>query len=138
MTSRRAEVGRALLAVYEAVARTDAAVLPALEEYGISTATAHLLWLIDPDEPGPTMRVAAARAGCTPQNVTYMCQQLERRELAMRMPSPADQRQRVIELTDRGREAREAIAVLVEARSPFARMSIADLRRLAGALDATP
>lgn len=119
-TSREHQLSAALFAVYDVVARTDDVLAPAVLEHGITATTAHLLWVIDPDEQPPSMRTAAARAHCTPQNVTFMCQQLEARGLVERKASPTDQRQRVIELTERGRAARDAIIALISTASPLA------------------
>ena len=117
---REQQLSEALFAVYDVVARTNEALAPALSEYGITATTAHLLWVIDPDEPAPSMRTAARRAHCTPQNVTFMCQQLEAQGLVERRTSPSDQRQRVIEITSRGRDARNMIIALVSTNSPLA------------------
>lgn len=119
-SSREQQLSEALFAVYDVVARTNEALAPALREYEITATTAHLLWVIDPDEPAPSMRTAARRAHCTPQNVTFMCQQLEARGLVERGTSPTDQRQRVIEVTPRGRTARDMIIALVSTSSPLA------------------
>jgi DNA-binding MarR family transcriptional regulator len=128
MGSRRDErLSDALFAIYDAVARTDEALAPAFREYGITATTAHLLWVIDPDEPAPTMGAAAARTHCSPQNVTFMCQQLEARGLVERRVSPTDQRQRVIGITVRGREARARIVELASSLSPLAQESDAAL-----------
>ncbi|PPF18877.1 MarR family transcriptional regulator [Rathayibacter sp. AY1C3] len=128
MATRRDErLADALAAVYDVVARTDEALAPALREYGITATTAHLLWSIDPDEPAPSMSEAAARAHCTPQNVTFLCRQLEARGLVERRVSPTDQRQRVIGITPLGRVARERISALVSADSPLARRTDAVL-----------
>ncbi|MFT2753608.1 MarR family winged helix-turn-helix transcriptional regulator [Clavibacter sp. Sh2088] len=127
-SSREQQLSEALFAVYDVVARTDEALAPALREYGITATTAHLLWVIDPDEPAPSMREAALRAHCTPQNVTFMCQQLEARGLVERRTSPTDQRQRVIDITSRGRAARDMIVALVSTDSPLA-------EKAGGALD---
>lgn len=116
---REHQLSEALFAVYDVVARTNDALAPALSEYGITATTAHLLWVIDPDEPAPSMRTAAGRTHCTPQNVTFMCQQLEARGLVERKASPSDQRQRVIEITSLGRAARDMIIALVSANSPL-------------------
>lgn len=128
--SRAQRLSDALFAVYDVVARTDETIAPALRKYGITATTAHLLWVIDPGEPAPSMRVAAERAHCTPQNVTFMCQQLEARGLVERRPSVSDQRQRVIGLTPKGLKAREAIVDLVLASSPLAHKETPALIRL--------
>jgi DNA-binding MarR family transcriptional regulator len=117
---RQQQLSEALFAVYDVVARTNETLAPALSEYGITATTAHLLWVIDPDEPAPSMRTAAQRTHCTPQNVTFMCQQLEARGLVERRASPSDQRQRVIEITSRGRAARDMIIALISTSSPLA------------------
>lgn len=118
-SSREHQLSEALFAVYDVVARTNDTLAPALSEYGITATTAHLLWVIDPNEPAPSMRTAARRTHCTPQNVTFMCQQLEARGLVERKASASDQRQRVIEITSRGRAARDMIIALVSTNSPL-------------------
>lgn len=133
-TSREQQLSDALFAVYDVVARTDEALAPALREYGITATTAHLLWIIDPDEAPPSMREAAARTHCTPQNVTFMCHQLEAQGLAERTTSPTDRRQRVIEITTRGRKARDAITSLVSTASPLAELPSAALGSIAALL----
>lgn len=132
------QLSEALFAVYDIVARTDEALAPALREYKITATTAHLLWAIDPNEPPPSMRVAAARVHCTPQNVTFMCQQLEARGLVKRRTSVADHRQRVIEITSRGREARDRIVALVLTSSPLARKEGPALEAIAELLRGGP
>lgn len=135
-SSREQQLSEALFAVYDVVARTDEALAPALREYEITATTAHLLWTIDPGEPAPSMRTVAQRAHCTPQNVTFMCQQLEARGLVERRTSPTDRRQRVIELTARGRTARESIVALVSNDSPLADQPDSALDAITGILTA--
>ena len=124
-------LSEALFAVYDIVARTDEVLAPVLREFGITATTAHLLWAIDPDDPSPSMRTAAERTRCTPQNVTFLCRQLEGRGLVERRESPTDRRQRVIVLTPTGRAARDEIVSLVSTGSPLARASRPDLERIA-------
>lgn len=135
-SSREQQLSEALFAVYDVVARTDEALAPALREYEITATTAHLLWTIDPGEPAPSMRTVAQRAHCSPQNVTFMCQQLEARGLVERRTSPTDKRQRVIELTARGRTARESIVALVSTDSPLANQPGAALDAITDLLSA--
>jgi DNA-binding MarR family transcriptional regulator len=137
-SSREQQLSEALFAVYDIVARTDEALAPALREYQITATTAHLLWVIDPDEPAPSMRTAALQAHCSPQNVTFMCQQLEARGLVERRTSPNDQRQRVIEVTSRGRAARDMIVALVSTNSPLAAKQGATLDTIAELLRGNP
>lgn len=137
-SSREQQLSEALFAVYDIVARTNEALAPALREYRITATTAHLLWVIDPDEPAPSMSAAALRAHCTPQNVTFMCQQLEARGLVERRTSPTDQRQRVIKITSRGRTARDMIVALVSTNSPLAGKQGATLDTIAELLRGHP
>lgn len=137
-SSREQQLSEALFAVYDVVARTDEALAPALREYGITATTAHVLWAIDPDEPAPSMRTVARLTHCTPQNVTFMCHQLEARGLVERRTSPSDKRQRVIELTARGRTARESIVALVSTDSPLADTPSRDLDAITELLTAQP
>lgn len=133
-SSREQQLSSALLAVYDVVARTNDALTPALREYGITATTAYLLWVIDPDEPAPSMRITAERAHCTPQNVTFMSQQLEAQGLVERKPSPSDRRQRVIRITARGRAARNAIIALISMNSPLAEMALPRLEKITNLL----
>ncbi|PPG36548.1 MarR family transcriptional regulator [Pseudoclavibacter sp. RFBG4] len=135
---RRQKLSEALFAAYDVVARTNDALEPALAEFGLTAVTAHLLWLIDPDAPAPSMRTAAERTHCTPQNVTFMCHQLEAKGLVTRKPSPTDLRQRVIELTPEGRAARDAIVELASTSSPLANIDESDLARIAELLGNAP
>ncbi|TSI14904.1 MarR family winged helix-turn-helix transcriptional regulator [Brevibacterium aurantiacum] len=117
---------------------SNEALAPALREYEITATAAHLLWVIDPNEPAPSMRTAACRTHCTPQNVTFMCQQLEARGLVERRTSPIDQQQRVIEITPRGRTARDMIVALVSNDSPLARRQGSALESIAEILRGHP
>lgn len=135
---RAQKLSAALFTVYDVVARTNDALEPALREFGLTAGTAHLIWVIDPDEPAPSMRAAAERTHCTPQNVTFMCHQLEAKGLVTRKPSPTDLRQRVIELTPQGLAAREAIVRLASTRSPLAAVDEADLTRIIELLRSAP
>lgn len=125
------QLSEALFAVYDIVARTDDVLAPVLREFGITATTAHLLWVIDPEEPAPSMRAAAERTHCTPQNVTFLCQQLEARGLVVRLTSPTDRRQRVIELTPTGRAARDQIVSIVSTDSPLAGAPVSALEQIA-------
>lgn len=127
---RARNMSDALFAVYDVVARTNDALEPVLRKFGITAATAHLLWVIDPESPPPSMSAAAERTHCTPQNVTFLCHQLETRGLVTRKPSPTDLRQRVIELTSDGRAARMAIAKLASTGSPLANLQSSDLKKI--------
>ncbi|KQQ05803.1 hypothetical protein ASG06_04430 [Rathayibacter sp. Leaf185] len=60
-----------------------------------------------------------------------MCRQLEARGLVERRASPTDLRQRVIEITARGRAARARIIALVSTDSPLARKPDAALEGIA-------
>lgn len=128
--SRDQFLSDALLAVYDVVAGTNDAIAPTLNEYGLTAKTAHLLWVVDPNQPAPSMRVLAERTHCTPQNVTFMCQQLESRGLVQRRSQAGDQRQRVVELTPRGREARASLLTHLSHSSPLAGMDARSLHRL--------
>lgn len=137
-SSREQQLSEALFAIYDIVARTNEALAPALQKYEITATTAYLLWVIDPEEPAPSMRTAARRTHCTPQNVTFMCQQLEARGLVERRISPSDQRQRVIEITSRGRTARAMITALVSTSSPLANKPDATLGAITELLHGHP
>lgn len=134
--SRRERQAEVLLAMHDVVARTDAAVAPLLVEHGLTPATAHLLWLVDPAAAPPSMKALAEQLGCAPSNVTFLSQHLETRGLAFRTPSTADRRQRVLGLTDAGVAARAAVVEQVARHSPLAALDDAALDAVLDALRA--
>ena len=59
---------------------------------------------------GPDMmRVLGEQLGLTPRNMTAFVDSLEEEGLVVRRPHPSDRRAVVVELTDAGREAAEAV-----------------------------
>ncbi|HEY0248215.1 MAG TPA: hypothetical protein VGC45_08120, partial [Gryllotalpicola sp.] len=62
----------ALEAVWETMMDTTHGAEPALERLGLTLATAYALWVIDPDEAPPTMRVMTQRLRCAASNLTFI------------------------------------------------------------------
>lgn len=132
-STRERAVAEALAAVFDLTTRTSEAVAPALDAHGLTFNTAYALWVLDPDEPAPSMREVAERMHCTPSNLTFLATTLERQGLIRRTPAPADRRQRVVELTDAGREARETVVAAFLTSCPLGDLSdeeLSDLLRL--------
>src|SRR5690242_4427400 len=89
-------------------------------EHRLTPATAHALWVIDPEEPPPSMKAMAERLYCNASNLTFVTNQLVDRGLAERAIDPADRRSRVLTLTDRGCRVRAEIIRATLNRTPFA------------------
>jgi DNA-binding MarR family transcriptional regulator len=89
-------------------------------EHRLTPATAHALWIVDPEQPPPSMKVMAERLYCNASNLTFVTNQLVDRGLVERAVDPADRRSRVLELTERGRHVREQIIRATLERTPFA------------------
>jgi len=124
-------VARALLAVHELAAQTNAAIAPVLERHRLTEVTAHLLWLLDPQRESSSMTALAERMHCSASNVTFLSRQLEDRGLAHRVRSARDLRQRDLLLTERGIAARQELVDRIVRDSPWARLDDRDLRSLA-------
>ena len=111
-------------------------------EFELSPMQAHVLRLLEPDEPLP-MRTLARKLCCDASNVTGIVDRLEERGLVRRAAAPSDRRVKMLVVTDRGLGVRTAIlARLSEAPEPIANLSAADQRALreilARALDQGP
>lgn len=129
-TQRQREVAETLAALFDLTTRTTEAVGPALETHGLTFNTAYVLWVVDPVGSAPTMREVAERMHCAPSNLTFLADQLERRGLITRAPSPDDGRQRVLHLTPEGKRAREAVVAAFIDACPFAGLDDASLTGL--------
>ncbi|MFJ9210454.1 transcriptional regulator, MarR family [Streptomyces sp. L-9-10] len=116
---------------HELFMRTADRLAKPLDELGLTAATAQALWLIDPDEPAPSMKVLAGRMHCNAPNLSFVVNQLIDHGLVERGADPADRRVRVAVLTERGREIRERVVRLTLDRTPFADCEPEDIARLA-------
>jgi DNA-binding MarR family transcriptional regulator len=104
-----------------------------LAEHRLTPATAHALWVIDPEQPPPTMKAMAGRLYCNASNLTFVTNQLVDRGLVERAVDPADRRSRVLLLTERGHLVRAEVIRALLALTPFAALDaeeVAQLRRL--------
>ncbi len=102
----------------------------ALAEHGLTHATAQALWMIDPHEPPPSMKVMANRLFCNAPNLSFVTNQLVDRGFVERSVDPDDRRSRVLTLTGSGRRVRATVIAAMLAISPFARLSPEELLRL--------
>lgn len=99
-------------------------------EHRLTPATAHALWVIDPEQPPQPMKAIAGRLYCNASNLTFVTDQLVDRGLAERTVDPADRRSRVLTLTDRGRRVRAEIIRATLERTPFAALDAAEVTQL--------
>jgi DNA-binding MarR family transcriptional regulator len=106
-----------------------------LAEQGLTQATAQALWMIDPDEAPPSMKVMADRLFCNAPNLSFVTNQLVDRGFVERSVDPGDRRSRVLTLTESGRRARAAVIAAMLALSPFARLSHEELLQLMSLLE---
>ena len=113
---------------------TGARVTGLVAEYGLTPATAQALWVIDPEETPPSMKVMSERLYCNAPNLSFVTNQLVERGLVERATDPHDRRSRVVVLTPEGARVRAEIIEGTLARTPFAGADAADLRELANLL----
>jgi DNA-binding MarR family transcriptional regulator len=119
MDARTAAMATAVLAAFDVTSSTTEAVTPALDELGLTMNTAYALWMLDPEAGSLAMGELAARLHCGPPNATFLCGQLEQRGLVQRLPDSSDRRLRVVSLTERGTDVREAMIDTVIAHGPL-------------------
>ncbi|MFI5048463.1 MAG: MarR family winged helix-turn-helix transcriptional regulator [Gaiellales bacterium] len=99
-------------------------------EFELSPMQAHVLRLLEPDQPLP-MRALAGKLCCDPSNVTGIVDRLEERGLVQRQSSPADRRMRVLVVTEDGARLRvRMLERLAAPPEPIARLSESDQRTL--------
>jgi MarR family transcriptional regulator, organic hydroperoxide resistance regulator len=99
-------------------------------EFELSPMQAHVLRLLEPDQPLP-MRALAGKLCCDPSNVTGIVDRLEERGLVRRQSLPADRRMRVLVVTEDGAQLRvRMLERLAAPPEPIARLSEADQRAL--------
>jgi DNA-binding MarR family transcriptional regulator len=109
---------------------TNAEIRDVLAELRITHALADMLWQLDPAGPAPSMRHMAAQLRCDPSTVTFLADRLEQLGYATRATAPGDRRTKVLHLTDDGRAARSRLVDAATTRTPIARLSGAEQRRL--------
>ncbi|KAB1141760.1 winged helix DNA-binding protein [Streptomyces luteolifulvus] len=124
----------AVVANHELFLRTNDRLTATLAEQGLTQATAHALWVIDPAEAPPTMKELADRLHCNAPNLSFVMNQLTSRGLVERSADPADRRSRLVALTDDGRRVRSVVIEAALALSPFARLDTDDLLHLVSLL----
>ncbi|MEV0892507.1 MarR family winged helix-turn-helix transcriptional regulator [Promicromonospora sp. NPDC050262] len=100
----------------------------------LTLQTAQALWVIDPEEAPPSMKVMSERLHCNAPNLSFVTNQLVERGLVERATDPHDRRSRVVVLTAEGRRVRTEIIAGTLDRTPFAGLDADDLRELAGLL----
>ncbi|MBR8740780.1 MarR family winged helix-turn-helix transcriptional regulator [Nocardiopsis sp. MG754419] len=120
----------AVAATYDIWMRTIDRVGPVLAEHHLTPATFQALWVIDPDEPPPSMKVVAERLHCNAPNLTFVTNQLVDRGLVERAVDPDDRRSRVLALTDRGHEIRAEVVGTALEGTPLAVLSESEIRLL--------
>jgi DNA-binding MarR family transcriptional regulator len=131
------ELLAAVTATYEIWMRTVDLVGPVLAGHRLTPATFQALWVIDPDEAPPSMKVVAERLHCNAPNLTFMTNQLIDRGLVERAMDPADRRSRVMVLTDKGRWVRAEVMRAALEGNPLAALTDGELRQLMTLLNRT-
>jgi DNA-binding MarR family transcriptional regulator len=97
---------------------------------GLRPAQAHLLRMLDVDEPVPMRRLACAMR-CDPSNVTGLADRLEQRGLVERRTDSADRRVKALALTPAGAKLRdEFTARLLEPPPEIATLPASEQRAL--------
>jgi MarR family transcriptional regulator, organic hydroperoxide resistance regulator len=97
---------------------------------GLAPRQAHLLRLLEPDEPLPMSRVACALR-CDPSNVTGIVDRLEEHGLIERRAAPDDRRVKMLALTPEGARVRDRIRkAWLEPPEAIAALSAEDQRVL--------
>lgn len=121
---------------FELAARLGDMMARALDERGLSTARAEVLFVLH--QRGPLVqRVLSQALRCTPRHVTGLVDTLEAQGWVKRQPHPTDRRATLVTLTEQGAEAtarmnaerQEAAAAL------FGDVSAADLDSYVAVLD---
>ena len=101
-----------------------------LGELNLTEPLADALWQLDPAAPPPSMRQLATGLCCDPSTVTFLADRLTERGLVEVRVDPADRRRKTVTLTPHGAETRRTLLAAVMTRSPLARLSRDDQRRL--------
>jgi MarR family transcriptional regulator, organic hydroperoxide resistance regulator len=111
-------------------AATNAEIHDVLGGLQLTHALADALWQLDPAAPAPAMRQMAARLHCDPSTVTFLADRLDQLGYVTRAPAPGDRRTKVLQLTESGRAARARLVEAAAARTPIARLTDTEQRRL--------
>ena len=127
------ELTAVVAATHDIWMRTNDLIGQSLAEHRMTPATFQALWVIDPDEPPPSMKLMAQRLYCNAPNLTFISNQLVDRGLVERAVDPDDRRSRVLVLTAKGRQVREELVRTTLEKTPLAALSTVELRQL-GAL----
>jgi DNA-binding MarR family transcriptional regulator len=108
--------------------------LDAAAAVGLRPAQAHLLRMLDADDPVPMRRLACAMR-CDPSNVTGLADRLEERGLVERRADAADRRVKGLALTPAGAKLRDEFSArLLEPPPEIAGLPADDQRALRDAL----
>lgn len=110
---------------------TSASTEALVAEHGLTHATAQALWVIDPKEEPPSMKMMSDRLFCNAPNLSFLTGQLIKRKLVEQQVDAEDRRSRVLVLTADGVRIRAAIIAGTLGLSPFAGCDDGELVRLA-------
>lgn len=129
------ELPAVVAAIHLVWMRTNHLLGQALAEHGLTTATFQALWAIDPDAPPPSMKEMTERIYCNAPNLSFITNQLVDRGFVERYVDPHDRRSRVLALTGKGRQARDAVVRAAVEQTPLGGLSAGELRQLLALLD---
>jgi DNA-binding MarR family transcriptional regulator len=124
------ELPAVVAAIHLVWMRTNHLLGQALAEHGLTTATFQALWAIDPDAPPPSMKEMTERIYCNAPNLSFITNQLVDRGFVERHVDPSDRRSRVLALTGKGRQARDAVVCAAVEQSPLGSLNADELRQL--------
>jgi MarR family transcriptional regulator, organic hydroperoxide resistance regulator len=109
---------------------TNAEIRDVMAKLKITHALADVLWQLDPAGDALSMRQMAAKLNCDPSTVTFLADRLEQLGYTTRTSLPEDRRTKVLQLTRKGRAARNRLVAAATTRTPLASLSEAEQRRL--------
>jgi len=132
---RPSDLAAAVTAHHELFLVTSDRLGEVFAEHRLTPATAHALWIIDPEQPAPSMKALAERLYCNASNLTFVTNQLIDRGLVERVVDSKDRRSRVLTLTERGRDVRAEVIRATLDRTPFAALDAAEVAQLRKLLD---
>ena len=116
--------------MFELALDDRARIIEALEELDLTLMQAHVLRLLDPQQPRP-MGDLAEMLRCDASNITGIVDRLEARGLVERRPAPGDRRVKALSPTPAGVEMRERVlAALLRPPPAIEALSLADKRAL--------
>ena len=110
---------RAVRANHELFLLTGDRIAATLSGLGLTSATASLLVVIDPEQEPPTMKALAQRLYCNAPNLTFLIDQVAARGLVERVVATRDRRQRAALLTKKGESTRATLMDATLAASPL-------------------